>query len=124
DTKPINDPRLKGLIEVMNHAIQAVETSIDHILHLSKENPAKPAAICDAYLKLWGLVFCGWHLLKAADISLTRIGSGDGFYENKITTAQFFFDHDMPKVQLYWNIIENGADTLVDMNSGIFDMAS
>lgn len=124
DTGSINNPKLRGLIEVMNDAIHVLESSVEHILKLGRQNPNKPAAVCDAYLKLWGLVFCGWHMLKAADISLTRIESGDSFYANKVTTAQFFFDHDMPKVQLYRNIVQNGADALVEMDSKIFDMAS
>ncbi|MYB35207.1 MAG: acyl-CoA dehydrogenase [Gammaproteobacteria bacterium] len=124
DIRSINDPKLNGLINVMNDAIHVVESSVEHILNLGMQSPNKPAAVCDAYLKLWGLVFCGWHMLKAADISLDRVEGGDSFYANKITTAQFFFDHDMPKVQIYRNIIQNGADVLVDMDSKIFEMVS
>jgi len=124
DIGTVNDPKLEGLIDAMKDAIGVAESSIEHILNLGMQSPNKPAAVCDAYLKLWGLVFCGWHMLKAADISLTRVEGSDRFYANKIVTAQFFFDHDMPKVQLYWNIIQNGADALVEMDSGIFEMAS
>ncbi len=122
DIGSINDSRLERLINVMDDAIRVVESSVEHILNLGRQSPSKPAAVCDAYLRLWGLVFCGWHMLKAADISMTRVKTDDGFYSNKITTAQFFFDHDMPKVQLYRNIIQNGADALVDMDPQIFEM--
>ncbi len=124
DIGTFNESELQGLIDIMNNALHVLESSIDQILNLSLQSPSKPAAVCDAYLKLWGLVFCGWHLLKAVNISLTLVQSGDLFYANKITTAQFFFDHDMPKVQLYQNIIQKGADALVEMDTKIFDTAS
>ncbi len=124
DINRINDPKLQGLTDVMNDATRVVESSVEHILKLNLNSPNKPAAVCDAYLKLWGLIFCGWHMLKAANISLSKIHTGDRFYTNKITTAQFFFDHDMPKVQLYQNIIQNGADTLVNMDPEMFEIAS
>ena len=123
DLVSISNPQLQEMRDVMNDTLQVMDSSVTHILKMNAESANKPAAICDAYLKLWGLIFCGWHLAKAADICLPKIGEDDNFYQNKIITAQFFFDHEMPKAQLYWNIIQNGAEALVDMDSEIFEMA-
>lgn len=124
DVDLIGNIRLKGFKDILHDALDIMESSVEKILHLNKESANKPAAVCDAYLKLWGLIFCGWHLAKAADICLSQINDHDSFFQHKVTTATFFFDHDMPKVQLYNNIIQNGADVLVNMQSDIFEMAS
>ncbi|MXZ81008.1 MAG: acyl-CoA dehydrogenase [Gammaproteobacteria bacterium] len=121
DIDSIGNPRLAGMKGVMNEALDILESAVGKILDLNTEGAGKPAAVCDAYLKLWGTVCCGWHLAKAAEISLSLENGTDSFYRNKVITATFFFDHDMPKMRLYDNIIHNGADTVSGMDPDIFD---
>ena len=48
------------------------------------------------YLKMAGIVLCGWQMARAALIAQKRLDEGAGdarFYQAKIATARFFADH-------------------------------
>ncbi len=106
----MHDKAASGL-EVLEYVIQAI---------LDMPDPDQPAAVCDPYLRLWGIICCGWQLAKAAGIARTLDDGSDPFFTNKTMTARFFFDYEFPKLDVYRSNILDSAATISAMDSEIF----
>lgn len=80
------------------------------------------AAVAEPYLRLWGVLACGWQLLAAADCAEAHLsrGSTDPFYRHKLVTAQFYFTSEMPKVDSLARLIEDSAEVVADSEAGMF----
>ncbi len=83
----------------------------------------KPGGICDPYLRLWGTVCCGWQMARAAGVATTLDDGSDRFYADKVTTARFYFEYEMPKVAYHESVILNCADNIAELDNEIFAVA-
>ena len=121
DTSTICTEHFAYFQDNLNNALNVLKSVIQTILAMGYEDINKPAAVCDPYLRLWGTVCCGWQLTKAADIAMKLNHHSDKFYANKIMTAQFYFDYEMPRIALYQSEIVNSADIISSLSADIFD---
>ena len=80
------------------------------------------AAVCEPYLRLWGVVACGWQMARAADASVNQQKT-DPFYLDKIRTAQFYFSTEMPKVKYLAELIEASAPIVASADARLFQVA-
>ncbi|NKB62318.1 MAG: acyl-CoA dehydrogenase [Gammaproteobacteria bacterium] len=119
-----SDERIARMVNALNEATDDLQLSIAHILNLSKENPQLPAAISEPYLRLWGVLVCGWLSAKAASVAVSKMEDGDDdmFYQNKIHTAKFYFSTEMPKIKYYAGMIRTSGELIVEMNSDRFSV--
>jgi len=64
------------------------------------------------FLKLMGIVCCGWQMARAALVAQRRLSERKGdksFYEAKIKTARFYADHLLAQAPALRNTIVRGA---------------
>ncbi len=72
-----------------------------------------------------GDVVCGWLLLRGAEIALDKL-AGDitdkdkAFYEGKIAAAQFFAQHNLPKITAERALAEHTDLSLMDLDEASF----
>ena len=108
--------------EKLNDSLKLLEETIESILQLAKKDIRIPAAICEPYLKMWGVIACGWQMIKASAISIELSkGNSDSFYSNKIQTADFYFNYELPKALYLKTIILNSAEDIADTDEKYFD---
>ena len=84
---------------------------IDILSNQPVENSRHVAAVSEPYLRLWGVITCGWQMAKAASRARSRIndGSDDEYLQVKIRSAEFYFSSEMPQVEsLVTRIRESG----------------
>ena len=72
-----------------------------------------------------GDVVCGWLLLRGAEVALEKL-AGDisdkdkAFYEGKIAAAQFFAQHNLPKITAERFLAEHTDLSLMDLDEASF----
>ncbi len=76
-------------------------------------------------LMVLGDVVCGWLLLRQAEVALAKL-SGDvsakdkSFYEGKVAAAQFFAQHNLPKITAERALAEHTDLALMDLDESAF----
>ncbi len=83
------------------------------------------AAVAEPYLRLWGVVVCGWQMAKAAHCSVLRLEQApeDAFYQTKTRTAGYYFATEMPRVSYLVSIIEASGKLIADTDINDFQVA-
>ena len=76
--------------------VKAVESCVEFILSAAAKDPNAAFAGAVPFLKLMGIVACGWQMARAALVAERKLAEKEGdaaFYSAKISTARFFGDH-------------------------------
>ncbi|MBV0881518.1 acyl-CoA dehydrogenase [Noviherbaspirillum sp. L7-7A] len=75
---------------------RALEEVVEYIVGNMKSDIKGVFAGSVPYLKMAGIVLCGWQMARAALIAQKKLDAGEGdarFYQAKIATARFFADY-------------------------------
>jgi butyryl-CoA dehydrogenase len=91
---------------------KALEEVVDYIVANMKSDIKGVFSGSVPYLKMAGIVFCGWQMARAALIAQRKLDSGEGdarFYQAKIATARFFADHLLSQAAGYRAAIVGGS---------------
>jgi butyryl-CoA dehydrogenase len=89
-----------------------LEEVVDYIVANMKSDIKGVFSGSVPYLKMAGIVFCGWQMARAALIAQRKLDSGEGdarFYQAKIATARFFADHLLSQAAGYRAAIVGGS---------------
>jgi len=101
---------------VMRQGLQAgrlaFESAIDFVLAHGESRTAAVQAGAVAYLRLAGVVLCGWQMARAMLASLQRRDEDPEFHAAKIVTARFFAEALLPQAQALEATILNAGDTV------------
>jgi len=84
-----NDDCTTMLISLMEGR-RALEDAIDFILTHGKSDPKMVYAGAVNYLKLAGIVLCGWQMARAMMVAQDKMDSDPTFYTAKLITARFY----------------------------------
>jgi alkylation response protein AidB-like acyl-CoA dehydrogenase len=79
----------------------AMENAIDFMLRHVKSDPNAAFAGAVPYLKLSGIVLCGWQTARALIACATREVEDPSFYGAKIATAHFYATHILPQTAAF-----------------------
>ena len=91
---------------------KALEEVVEYIVANMKSDIKGVFSGSVPYLKMAGIVFCGWQMARAALIAQKKLDSGEGdarFYQAKIGTARFFADHLLSQAAGYRAAIVGGS---------------
>ena len=84
-----NDDCTTMLIALMEGR-RALEDTIDFIVANGKSNPKTVYAGAVNYLKLAGIVLCGWQMARALMAAQDQMDSDPAFFTAKVITARFY----------------------------------
>ena len=91
---------------------KALEEVVDYIVGNMKSDIKGVFAGSVPYLKMAGIVLCGWQMARAALIAQQKLEAGEGdarFYQAKIATARFFADYLLSQAPAYRAAIVGGS---------------
>ena len=77
----------------------AFESAIEFVVNHGGEQPALVYAGAVHYLRLAGIVLCGWQMARAMLAALSCEADDPGFHAAKIATARFYADAVLPQAQ-------------------------
>lgn len=83
------------------------------------------AAVAEPYLRLWGVVVCGWQSARAAHRSQVILAAGPmvDFYCTKIKTAEYYFATEMPKLDALVQTIRSSGSLVASTDIAQFEVA-
>ena len=72
------------------------------------------SAACNDYLKVLGFIALGYSWLKILDISYKELNSNKKFFEDKIETANFFFNRVLHRIDAHYKSATSGSSYIMN----------
>ncbi|WP_232680272.1 acyl-CoA dehydrogenase [Nocardioides sp. R-C-SC26] len=122
--------RLKNERALLATALDDANAMVGHLINdlMSAQdeirNIYKVGLNTSRLLMALGDVVCSWLLLRQAEVALEKLGGDAGkdqaFYEGKVAAAQFFVQHNLPKLAAERAILEATTLDLMDLDEAAF----
>ena len=84
------DEDCTAMLSALRHGRLALEDAIDFIVANGKSDPKAVYAGAVNYLKLAGVVLCGWQMGRALMVAQDKMDSDPAFFTAKLITARFY----------------------------------
>ncbi len=104
-------------------AVNAFSQVVDYIVANSKTDIKAVFAGSVLYLRMAGMVFSAWQMVRAAQAAQRHLDSGSpdsSFYTAKIATARFYCDHILPQATALRSTICTGSVGVMAMSNEQF----
>ena len=121
EAKAAGDPA--GVAAALEPALQDLQAATMWLAQNGMADPDNAGAGAYPYMDLMGLVSLGWMWLKMAAVSRRMLSDGSedkAFHENKLVTAQFYAQRELPLSGALRKKIEAGAETLMKIPAEAF----
>jgi len=110
----INEEKIKPFIKKLDKNIEILTKFSDWIKEKIKSSKDDVSAACNDYLKVLGLVATAHVWVKVLEVSYKDYENNKEFYEEKIQTANFFFNRVLPRVESYYLTATSGSKYIMD----------
>ena len=98
----------------MNKNIEVLTKFSDWIKEKMKNSKDDASAAANDYLKVLGLVATAYAWIKVLEVCFEDYENNKKFYEEKIQTANFFFNRVLPRVESYYLTATSGSKYIMD----------
>ena len=111
-------PQIQGLLSSLEMAITQCREALDSVL----ANPQQSPYTAYAYMMIFGNSVSFWLMVKLAVAAEKHLdqGSQERFYQQKISTTQFFAAQLLPRNYGYLAAVTGGVDYLQSVEAGDF----
>ncbi|MCI5059992.1 MAG: acyl-CoA dehydrogenase [Alphaproteobacteria bacterium] len=119
DLDQIADPRVLDIRHALDSALDHLTAATNWMIDQSTKDIDAPAASAKPYLEAFALVAGGAMMAKSVLAAKQQLDYGQGdeaFLEDKITTAQFYATHILPKAESHARTVQKGADPVLKAN--------
>ena len=110
----INEEKIKPFIRKIDNNIEILSKFSNWIKEKMKTSKDDVSAACNDYLKVLGLVAIAYAWIKVLEVSYKDYENNKKFYEEKIETANFFFNRVLPRVESYYLTATSGSKYIMD----------
>ena len=110
---------LEGIVEQLAAAIERLSDVTEYVINSAKEDPNAVGAVSVEYLDMFGLTAYAFMWAKMAKAAAPKVAQ-DPFYEAKLKTAKFFFNHLLPKSVALAESIRAGSADLMSLPADQF----
>ena len=110
----IEEEKIKPFIQKMDKNIEILIKFSDWMKEKMKSSKDDVSAACNDYLKVLGLVATAHSWLKILEVSYKDYQNNKKFYEEKIETANFFFNRVLPRVESYYLTATTGSKYIMN----------
>ena len=110
----INEEKVNTFIEKLNKNIEILSKFTIWIKEKIKNSKDDASAACNDYLKVLGLVATAHTWIKVLEVCFRDYESNKQFYEEKIQTANFFFNRILPRIESYYLTATSGSNYIMD----------
>jgi alkylation response protein AidB-like acyl-CoA dehydrogenase len=118
-----DDETMGPLVNKLSTALGDLQGATAWLMSNAMTKPDNAGAASVPYLQLMALVVFGhmWGQIAKAALAGLANGTGDvAFYENKLTTARYFFSHMLVETSVHRGRVEAGADTMMALAADAF----
>jgi len=110
----IKEEKIKPFIEKLNKNIEILLKFTNWIKEKMQNSKDDVSAACNDYLKVLGLVATAHAWVKILEVSFNDYEKNKQFYEEKIQTANFFFNRVLPRIESYYLTATTGSKYIMD----------
>ena len=110
----INEEKVSPFIEKLNKNIEILSQFTIWIKEKIQNSKDDASAACNDYLKVLGLVATAHAWVKVLEVCFRDYESNKQFYEEKIQTANFFFNRVLPRIESYYLTATSGSNYIMD----------
>ena len=110
----INDDRIQSFTKQLDHYLNILREFTDWIKEKIKDSKDDVSAACNDYLKVLGLVATAHAWIKVLEVSFKDYDNNKDFYEDKIQTANFYFNRVLPRAESHFKTAKTGSKYIMD----------
>ena len=110
----IKEEKINPFVEKLNKNIEILFKFTNWIKEKMKSSKDDVSAACNDYLKVLGLVATAHAWVKVLEVSFKDYENNKKFYEDKIQTANFFFNRVLPRIESYYLTATSGSKYIMD----------
>jgi len=104
-----NQKNVKPLADKLDEYLKVTVNFTNWIKDKMKNSKDDVSAACNDYLKVLGLVALGYSWLRVLDVSYKELNKNKRFFEDKIETANFFFNRVLPRIDSHYKSAISGS---------------
>jgi len=111
-------PQLTQLAVSLENAVKTGQEARSWLLDNAQTDKSAAGSVSVNFMMMFGYICGAWMMAKSAIKSQQKIDSGEGeseFFKAKLVTAQFYFDHLLPRIQTNMAIIQAGSDSIMSL---------
>ena len=109
-----NQAKIKQLAEKLDEYLKITINFTNWIKDKIKNSKDDVSAACNDYLKVLGLIALAHSWLKVLDVSYKELSKNKKFFEDKIETANFFFNRVLPRIDSHYKSATSGSKYIMD----------
>jgi len=110
----IKDEKMQLFTKQLNHYLDMLIKFTDWIKENIKDSKDDVSAACNDYLKVLGLVATAHAWIKVLEVSFKDYKNNKDFYEDKIQTANFYFNRVLPRAESHFKSAITGSNYIMD----------
>ena len=106
--------KIKPFADKLNNYLGILVNFTNWIKESIKNSKDDASAACNDYLKILGLMALAYSWLKVLNVSYKEINNNKKFFEDKIETANFFFNRVLPRIDTHYKSAISGSKYIMD----------
>ena len=110
----INDEKIQSYKKQLDHYLVMLSKFTDWIKEKIKDSKDDVSAASNDYLKVLGLVATAHAWIKVLEVSFKDYENNKDFYEDKIQTANFYFNRVLPRAESYFKSATTGSKYIME----------
>ena len=110
----INDEKIKIYKKQFDHYFVMLSKFTDWIKEKIKDSKDDASAACNDYLKVLGFVATAHAWIKVLEVSFKDYENNKDFYEDKIQTANFYFNRVLPRAESHFKAATTESKYIMD----------
>ena len=110
----INDEKIQSYKKQIDHYLDMLNKFTTWIKEKIKDSKDDVSAACNDYLKVLGLVATAHAWIKVLEVSFKDYENNKDFYEDKIQTANFYFNRVLPRAEGHFKSAITGSKYIMD----------
>jgi len=109
-----NQAKIKSFAKKLHEYLKIAVNFTKWIKKNIKGSKNDVSAACNDYLKVLGLIALAYSWIKVLDISYKELSKNKKFFEDKIETANFFFNRVLPRIDSHYKSATSGSKYIMD----------
>ena len=109
-----NQKSTKPFAEKLDEYLKITINFTNWIKDKMKNSKDDASAACNDYLKVLGLIALAYSWLKVLDVSYKELSKNKKFFEDKIETANFFFNRVLPRIDFHYKSAISGSKYIME----------
>jgi acyl-CoA dehydrogenase len=109
-----NQKSTKPFAEKLDEYLKITINFTNWIKDKMKNSKDDVSAACNDYLKVLGLIALAYSWLKVLNVSYKELSNNKKFFEDKIETANFFFNRVLPRIDFHYKSAISGSKYIME----------